>query len=89
MGISSPSNLTLLPIFDNRAKREKTYYELIDLRDNSALTYDTTLLDKYLYPEHSEIKFIESQTEFTVVKFNQFKKDRTNTLINTFVKEYY
>lgn len=89
LGISSPSNLTLLPRFDNRSKREKTYYELIDLRDNSALTYDTTLLDKYLYPEHSEIKFIESQTEFTVVKFNQFKKDRTNTLINTFVKEYY
>ncbi len=89
LGISSPSNLTLLPRFDNRSKREKTYYELIDLRDNSALTYDTTLLDKYLYPEHSEIKFIESQTEFTVVKFNQFKKDRTNTLINTFIKEYY
>ena len=30
VGISSPSNLTFLPMFDNRAKREKTYYELKD-----------------------------------------------------------
>lgn len=88
-GISSPSNLTLIPKFDNRSKREKTYYELVDLRDNSAMTYDTAQLDKYLYPEHSEIKFIEAQSEFTVAKFNQFKKDRTNTLINTFIDEYY
>lgn len=89
LGISSPSNITLLPRFDNRSKREKTYYELIDLRDQSALTYDVGLLDKYVYPEHSEIKFIEAQTDFTVNKFNQFKKDRTNTLINLFIKEYY
>lgn len=89
LGISSPANLTLIPRFDNRSKREKTYYELVELRDQSALTYDKTLLDKYVYPERSEIKFIESNSEFTVQNFNRFKKDRTNTLIKLFISEYY
>lgn len=89
LGISSPSNLTLIPKFDNRSKREKTYYELADIRDQSVLTYDKTLLDKYIYPERNEIKFIESTSEFTVQNFNRFKKDRTNTLINLFMSEYY
>ncbi len=89
VGISSPSNLTFLPMFDNRAKREKTYYELIESKDETAFTYDADLLEKYVYPEHSEIKFVESQSEFTVTNFNRFKKDRTNTLINLFVDIYY
>lgn len=89
VGISSPSNLTFLPMFDNRAKREKTYYELIESKDETAFTYDENLLEKYVYPEHSEIKFVESQSEFTVVNYNRFKKDRTNTLINLFMDIYY
>ncbi len=89
VGISSPANLTFLPSFDNRSKREKTYYELIESKDATALTYDKELLEKYLYPEHTEIKFIESQSDFTVTNFNRFKKDRANTLINMFVNAYY
>lgn len=89
VGISSPSNLTFLPMFDNRSKREKTYYELIESKDETAFTYDENLLEKYVYPEHSEIKFVESQSEFTVVNYNRFKKDRTNTLINLFMDIYY
>lgn len=89
VGISSPANLTFLPSFDNRSKREKTYYELIESKDATALTYDKELLEKYLYPEHNEIKFIESQSDFTVTNFNRFKKDRANTLINMFVNAYY
>ena len=89
VGISSPANLTFLPSFDNRSKREKTYYELIESKDDTALTYDKELLEKYLYPEHNEIKFIESQSDFTVANFNRFKKDRANTLINMFVNAYY
>ena len=89
VGISSPANLTFLPMFDNRANREKTYYELIESKDETAFTYDKSLLEKYVYPEHNEIKFIEAQSEFTVVNYNRFKKDRTNTLINMFVNIYY
>lgn len=89
LGISSPANLTLIPMFDNRSKREKTYYELIDTKDQTALTYNKEYLQKYLYPEHSEIKFIESQSEFTGANFNQFKKNRTNTLANEFINLYY
>ncbi len=88
-GISSPANLTLLPRFDNRSKREKTYYELIESKDNTALTYDKNLLEKYLYPEHQEISFVESQSSFNVANYNQFKKDRTNTLVNYFFEIYY
>ena len=88
-GISSPSNITLIPSFDNRAKREKTYYELIDCKDETALTYNENLLDKYVYPTHSEIKFIEAKETFTVQNYNQFKKDRANTITNLFFDLYY
>ena len=88
-GISSPSNLTFLPMFDNRAKREKTYYELIESKDATALTYDKRLLEKYVYPDYQEIKFIETQVDFTVSNFNRFKKDRSNTLVNLFSELYY
>ena len=89
VGVSSPSNLTFIPMFDNRSKREKTYYELIYLKDATALTYDKKLLDKYLYPEHGEIKFIEAQSSFTVSEYNKFKRDRMNMLINKFMESYY
>ena len=88
-GISSPTNLTLIPAFDNRAKREKTYYELIASKDETALTYNKDYLIKYIYPEHNEIKFIEAQSDFTVENFEHFKKDRGNYLVNLFIKEYY
>lgn len=89
LGISSPSNLTFIPMFDNRSKRENTYYELVELRDNTALTYDKELLEKYIYPVHSELKFVESQTDFTVNNFNSYKKDRANYLVNLFADMYY
>ncbi len=89
VGISSPSNITLIPSFDNRSKREKTYYELIDCKDETALTYSSELLEKYVYPTHSEIKFIEAKETFNVQNFNQFKKDRTNTITNLFFSLYY
>ena len=89
LGISAPANLTLIPRFDNRSKREKTYYELIESKDNSALTYDKRLLDKYLYPKHQEINFVESQTSFTIANYNHFKEVRSNALINEFFDIYY
>lgn len=89
VGISSPTNLTLIPAFDNRSKREKTYYELIESRDETALTYNKQNLEKYMYPEHQEIKFIEAQSDFTASNFNQFKKNRMNTLTNCFIELYY
>lgn len=89
LGVSSPSNLTFIPMFDNRSKRENTYYELVELRDNTALTYDKELLEKYIYPVHSELKFVESQTDFTVNNFNSYKKDRANYLVNLFADMYY
>ncbi len=89
VGISSPANLTLIPKFDNRAKRDKTYYELIESKDETALTYNKEYLIKYVYPEHFEVRFIESQSDFTVGNYNQFKKDRANTLINLFLNIYY
>lgn len=89
LGVSSPANLTIIPRFDNRLKREKTYYELIDSKDETALIYDPTYLDKYVYPSHEEIKFIEAQSTFTVKNFDLYKKDRMNMLINLFVDLYY
>ena len=88
-GVSSPSNLTMIPSFDNRSKREKTYYELIDSKDETAMSYDKELLDKYLYPERADIRFVEAQSDFTVENYNRFKKDRTNQLINLFFDELY
>lgn len=89
LGISSPANLTIIPSFDNRVKREKSYYELIESKDSTALTYNTIYLEKYIYPKHDEIKFMESQSTFTVKNFDLYKKDRMNMLINLFVSLYY
>ena len=89
LGISSPANLTIIPSFDNRVKREKSYYELIDAKDNTALTYNTSYLEKYIYPKHDEIKFMEAQSTFTVKNFDLYKKERMNMLINLFVTLYY
>ena len=89
LGISSPANLTIIPSFDNRVKREKSYYELIEAKDNTALTYNATYLEKYIYPKHDEIKFMEAQSTFTVKNFDLYKKERMNMLINLFVTLYY
>lgn len=89
LGVSSPANITLLPSFDNRSKREHTYYELVKLRDGSALSYDASKLDKYLYPTKEKLEFVESTLSFDMEAYERFKKNRSNQLINLFLNGVY
>lgn len=89
LGISSPANITLLPSFDNRSKREKTYYEMLDAHEDSAMSYDATKIDKYCYPKRDDIRFVESKLEFTMEAFDEFKKKRSKALIGLFFDELY
>ncbi len=88
--ISSPANLTLLPLVDNRGKGELTYYQWADIQkgNNSAKVLSPEILKKYLYPERDDIRFVECG-DLNVDTFNAFKDKRGRELVNKFLELFY
>lgn len=86
--IGSPSNVAIMPSFDNRSKRELTYYELISQR-SSAIELDIDMLDSFGYPKHDDLRFVESTENFTSNNYIHFIKNRTNYLINEFMDLFF
>jgi uncharacterized protein with ParB-like and HNH nuclease domain len=62
--INNPANLVYISRFDNRKKREDTYYQLVT-RNKTSIEINQSELDRYLYPRREEIRFVESQEDFT------------------------
>jgi uncharacterized protein with ParB-like and HNH nuclease domain len=79
--ISSISNLTIIPEYGNKSKKELTYYEWIEGKSDPILL-DEEKLKLYLYPAKEELSFIKSKETFTYQNYIGFLKDRKNTLLN-------
>jgi hypothetical protein len=85
---NNPANLVYISMFDNRKKREDTYYQLVK-RNQTVITLDTEELDKFMYPKNDEIRFVESKDEFTPENYDLFLKSRKNFLIKQFMKRLF
>lgn len=81
--ISAVGNLCYLAAKDNRAKREKTLYEFSE--DRPAFTTDDQFKECVLYPEKSEISFIDYNNVDFRNSYIQFLSNRHNTLFSTFI----
>lgn len=86
--ISTPCNLAYIQTFDNRSKRENTYYNLLDKR-KSAFILCEKKLDKYLYPKRSELEFVESKETFNRDNYIKFLNERKKYLSNKLLESLY
>lgn len=59
--ISSPCNITLIPEYDNRAKKEKTYYEYAENPGGVVKIYSSDELEQYNYPSRESLEFIHNK----------------------------
>ncbi|MDH8678719.1 DUF262 domain-containing protein [Fusibacter bizertensis] len=88
--ISSPCNITLIPEYDNRAKKEKTYYEYSsDSNSGVKKTYSIEELAKFNYPTSTELSFMHNQITFKHTEYINFIEERKNKLIKDFITALY
>ena len=88
VGISSPSNLTLIPTFDNIHKQKLTYYEFEkDSKNKSLFKLKKDCLPKLLYPCHDDIKWVEGTKSISKEEFESFKEKRTSLILG-YVLDY-
>ena len=89
-GVSSPSNITLIPALDNMQKQKLTYYEYEkQFNKKSLLKLDKVSLKKLLYPEHAEIRWVEGTKDITKEEFEKFKINRTEMLIDLIINKLF
>lgn len=85
---STPCNLAKIPSFDNRSKREYTYYQLVDFKKN-AIELSDEFLEKCQYPQKNEISFVNSIDTFTRENYMKFLNDRKKYLANKLITIIY
>ena len=88
VAVNSPCNLVFIPQGDNREKQELTYYQK-QAQNPTAYTLNNDQLDKYLYPTHSELLFVEAPESITAESYRRFLKDRENTIADRIIKQLY
>lgn len=86
--VSSPCNLVYIPKGDNRSKADLTYYQKKN-QNPTAFKLSEVELDRYLYPTHSELMFVESPESITSDHYKRFLKDRVTTITNRMIKALY
>lgn len=86
--MSSVCNLTYIPEKDNRSKGELTYYQRQD-KDPGTFTLNQAQLDTYLYPQRSELRFVESVSTLTEDEYFRFLSDRKAVLLNAIMDALY
>lgn len=86
--INHPANLVYISMFDNRKKREDTYYQLVN-RNKTSMKLDEEELENYLYPRQDEIRFVESKESFTLELYNEFLASRKEIIIKNFMKRLF
>ena len=76
-------NLCLLPVCDNRRKKDLTVYEYLDTTSEiTDIDEDTAI--KLFYPTRDELAFIKAGASFNEENYNRFLNDRNNFLIKAF-----
>ena len=86
--VSSPCNITLIPEYDNRAKREKTYYEHEETSGGISKTYSCDELKQYNYPSREDLLFIHN----CVLKADEYIKfidNRKEKIVDDFMSIFY
>lgn len=83
--ISSPCNITLIPEYDNRSKKDKTYFEYEEINQGVKRKYSVSELDEYRYPRKDELDFVHFKT-LTVEDYLLFINSRKEKMLNDFVK---
>lgn len=84
--LSSIANLCLLPIYDNRIKKEKTIYE--DVSRFKTFESNSELLTYLVYPTKGELNFLNYPKAQVKTEYFKFLKNRQNTLTNYFSSLY-
>jgi hypothetical protein len=83
--ISTICNLTIIPEYENKAKKDQTYYEWVDGKDDP-IQINSDKLKRHLYPMKEEISFIRNKDTFTLDNYKNFLNERKNTILNEFKK---
>jgi len=86
--INNPLNLCIIYEFDNRSKRNMTYYELSFLRQ-SLVQIDEDKLMLFNYPSREELSFLETDSTIDIDKFNEFLSSRRNLITAKYIKLLY
>ncbi len=85
VAVSALGNLCLLPVCDNRRKKDLTVYEYLDT--TSEITdIDEETAKKLFYPSRDELTFIKAGSSFNEENYNRYLKDRNNFLIKKFLE---
>lgn len=85
VSVSAIGNLCLLPICDNRRKKEETVYEYLDRTSEITIINEEKAQQLY-YPTRCELSFIRAGMDFNKDNYNRFLHDRNNYLIKEFLK---
>lgn len=85
VAVSAIGNLCLLPVRDNRAKKEETVYEYLDRTTEISNINEEKALSLY-YPTRDELSFIRTGSGFNADSYNHFLSDRNNYLIRKFLE---
>lgn len=86
--VNSPCNLVFIPLGDNRSKGDLTYYQN-HAKSSTAYALNEEELDKYLYPNHSELSFVEAVETITEENYRRFLKDRVTTITKRMIEKLY
>ena len=84
VSISAIGNLCLLPVCDNRRKKDETVYEYLDRTSEITEINEQKALQLF-YPSRNELSFIRAGADFNVDNYNRFLAARNNYLINEFL----
>ncbi|QOR34752.1 DUF262 domain-containing protein [Clostridium sp. 'deep sea'] len=86
--ISSPCNITIIPEYDNRMKKDKTYYEYEEVHNGVLKRYSIEELDKYNYPRRNKLEFIHNK-KLNAKDYEKFINLRKYKILDDFMKAFY
>lgn len=88
IAMSSPANITLIPSFDNRGKKEYTYYEFAAKSPGVTKWYSDEELANIYYPKKKELDFLHD-SDLTLKAYNTFLDERRRILVENILKVFY
>ncbi len=84
VAVSAIGNLCLLPVPDNRRKKDETVYEFLD-RTSGITNIDEDKALTLFYPTRDELSFIRAGGDFNEDHYELYLKSRHNYLIKNFL----
>lgn len=86
--VSSPCNITMIPEFDNRGKKEITYYEYEESSSGLIRRYEQEELDKFNYPRREELEFVNNK-KLNKEEYLKFIDERKDKIVKDFVNVFF